>query len=31
VFLDFLAAEIGKQRKIVEGATADSGVATPQR
>jgi DNA-binding transcriptional LysR family regulator len=31
VFLDFLAAEIGKQRRIIEGAIVDSESATPQR
>jgi DNA-binding transcriptional LysR family regulator len=31
VFLDFLAAEIGKQRRIIEGATVDPGSTTPQR
>jgi DNA-binding transcriptional LysR family regulator len=31
VFLDFLAAEIGKQRRIIEGATVDSESATSQR
>jgi DNA-binding transcriptional LysR family regulator len=31
VFLDFLAAEIRKQRRIIEGATVDSESATPQR
>jgi DNA-binding transcriptional LysR family regulator len=31
VFLDFLAAEVAKQRKLIEGVTVDSGSATPQR
>jgi DNA-binding transcriptional LysR family regulator len=31
VFLDFLAAEIGRQRKIIEGATVDPGSTTAQR
>jgi DNA-binding transcriptional LysR family regulator len=31
VFLDFLAAEMGKQRKIIEGAAVNSRAATPQR
>jgi DNA-binding transcriptional LysR family regulator len=31
VFLDFLAAEIGKQRKLIEGAIVDPESSTPQR
>jgi DNA-binding transcriptional LysR family regulator len=31
VFLDFLAAEIGKQRRLVEGTAVASASATPQR
>jgi DNA-binding transcriptional LysR family regulator len=31
VFLDFLAAEIGKQRKLIEGATVDPESTTPQQ
>ncbi|MBD2750908.1 LysR family transcriptional regulator [Microvirga sp. BT688] len=31
MFLDFLAAEIGKQRRIVEGATVDPESTTPQQ
>jgi hypothetical protein len=31
LFLDFLTAEISKHRKMIEGATVDSGSATLQR
>jgi hypothetical protein len=31
LFLDFLAAEMGKQRKVIEGAAVNSRAATPQR